>query len=267
MTHSGESSLLITNSLLCKSIEDIKTGLQGGSRIQVSSLFIPKTEGVTDGRLIMPSPEKASKSRSLIGAVPTRARSNSQDRGQLSTETAIVHVTDADNLDDADAITECLTGVTLLKPDHINNSEQDQEDKEEQLEAFGAIRAVQKKLIKLADEATTAAVLVPDQIDNATGSNISPSSTSVRSSAILQQPEGITSQEIPNIVEPEKQTDEVAAEPTAEPEIVKRPESIERGNGMIQFTDSLGSCFEIPYDLIRTWQVSTAMLLAPLYAC
>lgn len=215
----------------------------------------------------MPSSEKALESRSMIDTIPSQTSSKVEDRRQLSTETAIIRATDADDLDNADEITECLTGITLLEPDYINSPEQYQEEKEEQLETFGAIRAVQKKVIKLADEATNAATMAPDQRYKTTSSNKLPLRTNAESSAISQQAERTVSQETPCIVPPQKQTDEIAAGRTTEPEVVKGPETIEKGNEMIYLRDSLGSRFEIPYHLVRTWQVSIAVLLAPFDAC
>ncbi|KAL9110200.1 MAG: hypothetical protein Q9227_005261 [Pyrenula ochraceoflavens] len=140
--------------ILCTSIEDTKTLLQGGTREQVSNILTPKDVGTTDGCSITLYSEKASESGSTISVIPTRTSSESQDADQLSSETAMIRLASNDNLDDAD---EIFGGIRLLEPDRINISEQDQAEKEEQLEVSFAIRAVQRKVIKVADEVTNAA--------------------------------------------------------------------------------------------------------------
>lgn len=62
---------------------------------------------------------------------------------------------------------------------------------------------------------------------------------------------------MPNMI-----TDEPAVGQMTEPEIVKRPESIEKGNEVIHFTDIFASDIEIPYySLVRTWQVALPIWL------
>ncbi|OQV08628.1 hypothetical protein CLAIMM_12869 [Cladophialophora immunda] len=245
--------------ILCQSIEDAKTLLRGGSRVGSSRLQISMYEGTVNARAIVPAPETASKSRSMIGAIP------GEDRHQLSTETALVRVTDADDLNDSDEVNKCLTGIKLLELDEVINSEPDREVNEEQLEAFGAIRAVQKKVIKLADETTTTATLAPDQTDKAAGSNTSPSRTSAGSGAIFQGPEGKVLNEIPVIVAPQGHADESRSRQTTQPEAAENAESTQKKTETIRIIDSLGSYFDIPYGLVTTWQASAAVLLARLY--
>lgn len=254
-------------SILCKSIDDTKTVLQDGSRKRVSKLLSAKNNGTIDGHLVTPDTEKLSDSRSMVIAIPSRTRSKSQDQRQLSAETAMVHDTDIDDSIDADEITEDLSRVTLLEPDYIDSLEQDQEETEVQLEVFGAIRAVQKKVFRLADEARTSAGPAPNQNqkDKNIGIRKLPTGTSKESSTLLSQPEGTVSQQMPNTGAAQKQTDKFAPKRTTNPKVRKEPKPIEKGNGVVFFEDSLNSRFEIACDYIRTWQVRAAMF--PVLLC
>ncbi|EXJ75859.1 uncharacterized protein A1O5_00366 [Cladophialophora psammophila CBS 110553] len=100
---------------------------------------------------------------------------------------AVVAVTNASILDDDDGddddddddeeTVEELAGVNFLDLDPLDNTRQNQEEHAKQFEGLGAIRAVQKKILKLADEATTATASAP----NTLGSNITLSGISVGS--------------------------------------------------------------------------------------
>jgi len=259
MTRSGDPGLLMCYSILCKSIEDTKAGLQGGSRNQAPRRLVSRNDGTMDRRLIIHNPAQASTPQSIIG--------RSQDRREPSTEVAMAIVTDADSPDDVDEIAENLIGITLLEIDRVDNTEQSQEEREEQLEALGAIRAVQKKVIKLADETTTAAASAPRWTDKTSGSNITLSGIGVESGRISKDSEAAVSQEDPDATALQQQTDEYPAKQTREPGVTKGAPGSEKGDEVIYFTDTLGSEFEIPYNLVRTWKVSATILLVLPHTC
>ncbi|EXJ55844.1 hypothetical protein A1O7_08775 [Cladophialophora yegresii CBS 114405] len=232
------------------SIADTKTTLQGTSRNK-APVLVSGNEAKGDGRLLVSNPAQVQVSQSGVVA-PTipRPTSRSQDSLQLSTDLAVVLVTDADEVADS------LSEFTLLDADSTGSAEQEQEEREEQLEAYAAIRAVQKKVIRLADEATTAAsASSPYQRRDLLESS---ESGSIEDDSLSKQSTRTSVQSSPAIMQhrqkgnEHEQPPEQPREPVAAREAPNTRDLIQ----VIYFTDTLGSSFEIPYNLVRTWQVS-----------
>ncbi|ETI21402.1 hypothetical protein G647_07749 [Cladophialophora carrionii CBS 160.54] len=238
--------------ILCRSIADTKSALQGTSRNRAPEL-LSGNEANRDGRLLLvPNPEQGPVSQQAgIGpSGPRRPKSASQDSIQLSTDLAVVLVTDPDE------VAESLSEVTLLDADGPGSAEQEQEEREEQLEAYAAIRAVQKKVIRLADEATTAAT-TPGQTRNVLESS---ESGSMEDDSLSKQSTRTSAQSSPTVSQTRQKSDD--PEQPREPAGTGEAPSTRDLNQVIYFTDTLGSSFEIPYNLVRTWQAMHAFIAA-----
>ena len=171
---------------------------------------------------------------------------------------ALVSITDVDNPDEENEVADSLIGITLLERDPIDKSREDQEEHEEQLEAFGAIRAMQKKVIKLADEATTASASTPNKTD---GSDASPfQRTSEDDDGLPKQPPeraAASQQKKPKHRPLQQQKDQDAPKHQRKLGVAATdPEAARKAREVIHFVDSLGSTFEIPYEHVRVGHVS-----------
>ena len=206
----------------------------------------------------MSNPEHTSTSREVVGPISPQSKIRSQRRRLSSTERDMVLNTDTDDPGDADELAESLMGITLLEQGNVGGSGTDHDEREEQLEAFGALRAFQKKVIKLADEATAAATSTASQKREALGSDASTQGTRSEGPGIPAQMEAAISRKIRRVPVPRQQLDGYLAIQSEELGATAEAQDVKDGDEMIHFTNTLSSSFEIPYNLVRTWRVSAA---------
>lgn len=131
----------------------------------------------------------------------------------------MVLVTGSEYPEAEDDIAESVNAISLLAPDNLDGTEADQEQRAEQLEAFGTIRAVQKKVIRLADDAL---------------------STASSSAEPLHHP---------------GRPESGQALSQIKPFLSKEPRKSPDEDGVIYFQDPLGWNLELPYRYVRTWKV------------
>ena len=179
--------------------------------------------------MIVPNP--ASSTTSLAVVDPALRTRSSGLRGLDEAGAGAVVVTDVDNPDDSDFAnpSDAFAGISLLA-DEIPEDVAD--GREERMEIWGTIRTVQRKIVRLADEAVATPAPSSDESEpNRVHSAVPEAATSNRNTEALQ---------------PEPQTSHVS------PQIVVAQASPET----IQYLDTLGNQFDIPYHMIRTWRVS-----------
>ena len=233
------------NSILYISVEEIIASLRGGTQIPVSRLSRSAHERTGDGRRITRKPVRNS--------AATDARPAQSSTSTLSSEMALILITDGDNPDEVDEIGDSLSGIPLLKPEPADDSMEDELEHEEQLEAFGAIRAVQKRVIRLADEAMSASGSAPDVT---TGSSAPPSRTRTDSNGIPPQQEEVASQNRTS----DRTHQHYKSKPAARRESRRGAvDATGAAAGVIYFADTLGSAFEIPFEQVGCWQVSATI--------
>ena len=166
----------------------------------------------------------------------------------------MIVATTMDNSDDMDEVNESMAGITLLELGDGDNFENDIVNNEEQLDAIGAIRAVQKKVIRVADEAKLSTTFASGDHE------ISSSQAKFSGSSV-----------------DEDEMNQSRSTVSKKDHAVKRPEDGKDENVVeeIYFSDSLDSSFTIPYHLVQSWPVSTAsdlllgswLISMAVYAC
>ena len=177
----------------------------------------------------MPNPASSTTPSTVAGPASRTRSSGNRDPDEAGAGTVIV--TDVDDPDDSDfaGASDAFAGISLLA-DEIPEDVED--GREERMEIWGTIRTVQRKIVRLADEAVATPAPSSDGIEiSRVHSAVSDTTTSSRNAEALQ-PQSESSHEFPQIV--------VA----------------QAGPEAIQFLDTLDNQFNIPYHMIRTWKVS-----------
>jgi len=237
--------------------------LQGGSYVTTSSLLSLKGGSTGQGRMLLAHSDERARSRTPSGATPPDMMSRSRDVRLSNPEMGMIRITDADELDDVDELFEDVNGISLLEQDDLVDSEQAQLQREEQLEAIGAIRAVFKKVVKVADEATAAVASATVQGTQSQAGNIFPPSDSRKNRTARNPPDVTGSQSNVRVAPRRLQKDHALDTPSTPPgrqketQHVKEDENDDGDSEIIEFIVTSDISFKIPYDLVRTWQVST----------
>ena len=186
----------------------------------------------------MPRPASSASSFEFLDpATQTRSFGNRDHNGA---GLGITVVPDVDDPDDASfaSSSEAFSGVSLLADESLENV---QESREEQTETCIAIRKVQRKIVRMADEAVAASSPSADGTETSSVSSaFSDTTTSVGTAATLESPPKTCSE-------------------TTQPAVA------EVSPGAIRFVDTLSNEFEIPYTVVRNWQVSITESVSDLF--
>lgn len=156
----------------------------------------------------------------------------------------MIRVSDIDGSDDMREINESLADVPLLRPENATETDTADEEEEEKIEAIGAIRAVQKKVIRIADEATTTPAPNPEKAHSFASLGHSSLDTGSRD------------------VKDADDSDRDVTVTHGNSQVGTGREAVDTGSPdkeatTINLEDSFGTHFDIPHDLVRTWPVSS----------
>lgn len=182
------------------SVEDTKLRLLNSTQTQVSTPSAPEANEMGDERLSLTSTAEAFASRSISRTPDPPTRDKPQDVYEHFTETAVVRIIDIDTL-----VIEWLDQIPLLESDSFEDPDQKQYATEEQLETLGAIRAVQKKVIKLVSQAASISQQASDLQHNGRPKSDSPVIAGTETNPLSQQPQEI----LRPVVVPSHQSNEV----------------------------------------------------------
>jgi hypothetical protein len=222
--------LILLYSILRGSIESTKAALPGNARKPTPRLLQSGQVVIEDRSMTQPTPATSATSLSIIDTAPN-GRPVSDDQHPHTVGGGTVVVTDVNDPDDADSASssQAFAEIYLLADDV---PEDQGDNREEQMELWGAIRTMQRKIVRLADEAVAASGPSSGKTDNGGAHSATSVGTTPRETAVTLQPDGKT-----NSLGPQMEVSGV-------------------GQDVILLSDTLGNDFEIPYSAVRSWQVS-----------
>jgi hypothetical protein len=222
--------LILLYSILRGSIESTKAALPGNARKPTPRLLQSGQVVIEDRSMIKPTLAASATSLSITDTAPNgRPVSDSQHPHTVGGGTVVV--TDVDDPDDADSasFSQAFAEIYLL----ADEAPEDQDNnREEQMELWGTIHTMQRKIVRLADEAVAASGPSSGRTDNSSAHSATSVGTTPRGTAVTLQPDEKT-----NSIGPQM---EVSGE----------------RQDVILLSDTLGNDFEIPYSAVRSWQVS-----------
>lgn len=222
--------LILLYSILRGSIESTKATLPGNARKPTPRLLQSGQVVIEDRSMVKPTPLVSATSLSIIDTAPS-SRLVSDDQYPHTVEAGTVVATDVDDPDDADSASSSQAFAEIyLLADEVPKDQDD--NREEQMELWGAIRTIQRKIVRLADEAVAASGSLSGKTDNGGTNSATSVGTTPRETAVTLQPN-----EKPNSLGPQMEVSGARQD-------------------VIVLSDTLGNDFDIPYSAVRSWQVS-----------
>lgn len=222
--------LILLYSILRGSIESTKAALPGNARKPTPRLLQSGQVVIEDQSMIKLTPAASATSLSIIGTAPN-SRPVSDDQNPHTVGGGTVVATDVDDLDDADSASSSQAFAEIyLLADEVPEDRDD--SREEQMELWGAIRTMQRKIVRLAEEAVVASGLSSGKTDNSSAHSATSVGTTPRETAVTLQPDEKT-----NSLGPQMEVSGARQD-------------------VILLLDTLGNDFETPYSAVRSWQVS-----------
>jgi hypothetical protein len=160
----------------------------------------------------------------------------------------MIIITNVDEPEDAQSASssEAFAGISLLADDAPEDGEVVDE---EQKELWAAIRTVQRKVVKLADEAVANSQPSSDRMETSSAHSENPPPSSDRMetrSAYSETSNTPTANRNTLAAQSDRSTHPL------QPQIAVA----EASQDVIRFLDTLGNNFEVPFISIRSWQVS-----------
>lgn len=238
------------DSILRGSIESTKFALPGNARRPTPMLLHSGQVVIQDGRMIKPNAASSATSLSIVDTAAPQERT-SINRDGNAPGAGMVIITNVDEPDDVQSASssEAFAGISLLADDAPEDIEVSHE---EQMELWGAIRTVQRKIVKLADEAVANSLPASDRIETSGvhSENPPPSSDRIETRSAHSETSNTTTANRNTLA---AQSDQSTY--PLQPQIAVA----EASQDVIRFLDTLGNDFEIPFISIRSWQVSFIM--------
>jgi hypothetical protein len=169
--------LILLYSILRGSTESTKAALPGNARKPTPRFLQSEQVVIEDRSTIKPSPAASATSLSIIDTA-LNGRPVSDDQHPHTVEAETLVVADVDDSDDVNSASSSQAFAEIyLLADEVPEDQGD--NGEEHMELWGTIRTMQRKIVRLADEAVAASGPSPGKTDNSSAHSATSSWNSV----------------------------------------------------------------------------------------